>query len=289
MKIGVLAVAVCSAAGVDGAHAQRLLEEWQVRPDAGADAFIGGSPAVFWNPSQLTVGAGRFEASLLDLRAPGMTGVSGVALAGAARLQDRTVVALGFEHVGVDGLEETTTTPEGGAAIAVGESRFAAAAAHMLSPRLHMGAAVQYTRLPSISEQASVLALRVGVRYRPLARLPLELAAAATTEGEEEHWLAGAELASGGRWPEVLLRAQYGAAGGELAPGVTHRVALRADWRQLAEVTVGAVSEPDGAARALQPVLGAGVTINRYRLGLVREALPNDFGAAYSFRFAVGF
>jgi hypothetical protein len=35
--------------------------------------------------------------------------------------------------------------------------------------------------------------------------------------------------------------------------------------------------------------MGAEVRLQRYRLGMVREQLPNEFGGAYSFRFSIAF
>jgi hypothetical protein len=282
------------AAPVSG---QRLLEEWQVRPSAGADALVSGATAVFWNPSQVTVPAGVAELMVLDLRAPSVTGVEGIAAAGAYRLNGRTTLALGYEHVRVDGIERTTDSPDGGAPIDFGENRFAAAASHRLGESLRVGALVRYTRLPEISYTGadgsreggarSVIALGAGVRYRPLVTMPLELAGMAATEGSETYWMAGIGIASGERWAEWQLRAEYGLAGGELAPGVTHRAAGTATWRDQIEVTLGAAVEPDGDSRSLQPVLGTALRLSRYRLGIVREQLPNEFGAAWSFSFGV--
>jgi hypothetical protein len=274
----------CAAGPVSG---QRLLEEWQVRSTAGAEALVRGAAAVFWNPAQIGV-AGRLEATLLDLRAPGITGIDGLALAGAYRLDDRTFVAAGYEHVGVSGIEQTTDSPAG-TPLDLGENRFVAAAAHTLGTATHVGAMVRYTRLPEISAQRSVIALGAGVRSRPFAAVPLDVAAMAATEGSEAYWMAGVEFASSTPWENWSARAEYGAAGGQLAPGVTHRAAGTAEWDGRADITVGAVLEPDGGSRSLQPVLGAALRLNRYRLGAVREQLPNEFGSAYSFHFSVTF
>ena len=289
MRRAALVVVICALAGTDSLAAQRLLEEWQVRPGAGAEALMSGAVAVFWNPSQVSVAQRRYEVSLMDLRAPGITGVSGMALAGAAALDDRTVIALGYERVGVD-IEQTTTSPDIEGTLDVGENRFAAAASHALREGMHVGAGVLYTRLPAVSEHESVLSLSGGVSWQGTAfRFPVALAVMGATEGDDERWMAGAEIASGAWWDQVVVRGQYGAAGGELAPGVTHRLSATGEWRDMVELTVGAAAEPDGDDHSLEPVLGASVGLNRYRLGLVRETLPNDFGSAYSLRFSVGF
>jgi hypothetical protein len=263
-----------------------------VRSTAGAEALSPGAAAVFWNPARISV-AERGEVTLLDLRAPGITGVRGMAAAAAVALDERTVLGVGYEYMGVDGGERTTTSPDGGSPIDLAENRIAVAASHTLGSRARVGALVQYTRLPDVGGEgaaaSSVMGLGAGVSLRPVAALPVEVAATAVTEGDAAHWAAGVDFASPQWWPAWQLRAQYGAAGGQLAPGVTHRVAAVGEWRRQVELTAGLVSEPDGSARSLEPVLGAEVRLQRYRLGVVREQLPNEFGAAYSLRFSAAF
>ncbi|CAN5851189.1 hypothetical protein BH23GEM9_BH23GEM9_17910 [soil metagenome] len=274
--------------GAEPAAAQRLLDEWKVRPTAGAEALSRGSTAVFWNPAQITV-ARRGEASVMDLRAPGVTGVDGLAAAFALALDERTVLGIGYEYISVGGVEQTTTSPDGGAPIDLAENRLGLAASHRMGERLQVGALVQYTRLPEISPEASVIALGAGLSYRIGTRFPVEVAAMGGTEGESAYWLAGVELASGERWTEWQLRGEYGAAGSRIAPGTTHRAAAAMEWRRHVELMLGAASEPDGTSRSLEPLIGAEVRLQRYRLGMVREQLPNDFGGAWSFRFSIEF
>jgi hypothetical protein len=267
---------------------QRLLDEWRVRTTAGAEALVAGPVAVFWNPSQLVV-AQRGEALVADLRAPGITGVDGLAAAVAVALDERTTLGIGYEYMGVGGIERTTTSPEDGVPIDIGENRFALAASHTMNPRMRVGALVQYTRMPEIAAETGIIALGGGLEYQPSLALPLKLAGMAATEGDAVYWLAGVALASGPLWTDWRLRGEYGAAGGDLAPGTTHRLAAIGEWREHIELALGAASEPDGTGRTLQPVVGAEVRLHRYRLGMVREELANDFGGAWSFRFSVGF
>jgi hypothetical protein len=285
-------IAVCAAllalAAPEDASSQRLLEEWRLRPSAGAEALVEGATAVFWNPARITA-AGRAEASILDLRAPGVVGVDGLAVAVAMALDPRTSLGFGYEYMGVSGIERTTTSPDGGSEIDMAENRLAVAASHIVGPRLRVGALVQYTRLPDVSAQSSVVAIGAGFSFQPAPTLPLQLAAMAASEGDEIHWSAGAEFNSAQRWQEWVIGAEYGVSGGQLAPGSTHRVAALAEWRQRVELSLGLASEPDGTSRSLEPVAGAEVRIQRYRLGMVREQLPNEFGGAYSFRFSIAF
>jgi hypothetical protein len=286
--MGVAAACALSWAMPEAAAAQRLLDEWRVRTMPGAEALARGATAVFWNPAQVVVEQ-RGEATVADLRAPGITGVDGLAVALAGALNGRTTLALGYEYMGVDGLEQTTTSPDAVAPIDLGENRFAVAASHVMGARGRIGAVVQYTLMPEITGERSSIAMGLGAQYLAPTPLPLTLAGSATIEGDAVQWIAGVEVASGDRWREWQLRGQYGAAGSDLAPGTTHRVMALGEWRGHVELAVGAVSEPDGGARAVQPVVGAELRLYRYRLGMVREELGNDFGGAWSFRFSIGF
>jgi hypothetical protein len=286
-RIAVGTAMLALAAPAD-ASSQRLLEEWRLRPSAGAEALVDGAAAVFWNPARINA-AGRAEASVLDLRAPGVIGVDGLAVALAIALDARTTLGFGYEFMGVSGIERTTTSPDGGSEIDMAENRLAVAASHIVGPRMRVGALVQYTRLPAVSAQTSVVAIGAGFSFQPAPALPLQLAAMAVSEGDEIHWSAGAGFNSAQRWQEWVIGAEYGVSDGQLAPGATHRVAALAEWRQHVELTLGLASEPDGISRSVEPVVGAEVRIQRYRLGMVREQLPNDFGGAYSFRFSIAF
>lgn len=278
-----LLVLLCAAE----ADAQRVLEEWRVRPSASPDAVVWGVAAVFWNPAQVARMPGRGEALLLDLRTPGAVAIGGVAAAAGHRLDERTTLAVGLEHVGVDDIEQTTTSPEGEGTFAVAETRLAAAASRTLGPRGSVGAMVQYTRLPEVLDERSVLAIGAGFRYQPTA-LPLHVAAHGVSDGDDAAWAAGLEYLPVQRWEGVALRADYGAAGGHLAPGVTHRLTATALVPDLASVSLGLVAEPDGPDASVQLVAAASLQLSRYRLAVVREQMPNDFGGAWNFAFSVG-
>lgn len=290
MRAGLIIAMTGVALTVQPASGQRLLEEWRSRTSAGAEALARGPDAVFWNPALVRVEAGRVEASIVDLRAPRETGVDGLSLAAALALDGgRTTLAFGYEHVGVGGIEGTTTSPEPGAPIDVAENRFAFAASHMLGGRARAGALVQYTRLPEITGDDGVMAIGAGLYWQPVERWPVHIAGMAASEGREAYWLAGLEYAAPWRVHDWRFRGEYGLAGGELAPGVTHRLAASGDWRQAVELAAGLAVEPDADGRRVVPVGSATLRLARYRLGVVREQLTNGFGAAYSFRFGVSF
>jgi hypothetical protein len=271
-------------------QAQRLLEEWRVRTTAGPEALTTGAAGVFWNPAMIALDSARAEVAVMNLHAPRITGISGLAAAGAYAVEDgRTTFAAGYEHVAIDGIEGTVESPEDAMPLDVAEDRFGFAVAHVVNARMRVGALVQYTRLPAIADEKSVIALGAGARFQPLANVPLHIAGMAATEGEEMYWMAGVDWAAPWRLPEWRFAGEYGVAGGQLAPGVTHRVAVTGAWRELAQLSLGVAVEPGGDGRTLAPVGAASVQLYRYRLGIVREQLPNEFGGAYSFRFSVFF
>ncbi|MEO5509717.1 MAG: hypothetical protein ABIS27_03750, partial [Longimicrobiales bacterium] len=101
----ILALA-CTALATVPASGQQLIDDWVIRASATPDALLSGATAVFRNPGMLTV-AGRGEGVLMDLRGPGTSGVTGMGLAAAYRLDARTTIGAGFQHIGVDDIERT--------------------------------------------------------------------------------------------------------------------------------------------------------------------------------------
>ena len=102
------AALVCGAA--PPAAGQRLLD-LEPRTSAGAEAAVAGAAAVFWNPAGIGALSRRAEASVVDVRGPESTGLGGLAFAAALRLDDRTTLALGFQHAGIEGIERTSDSP----------------------------------------------------------------------------------------------------------------------------------------------------------------------------------
>jgi 23S rRNA (adenine2503-C2)-methyltransferase len=88
------------------AAGQRLLD-LPVRTWAGADAVATGAVAAFWNPAGAGILTRRGEVLVVDVLAPEPTGMGGFALAAAWQVDSATTVALGYHHVGVDGILRT--------------------------------------------------------------------------------------------------------------------------------------------------------------------------------------
>jgi hypothetical protein len=123
--------------------------------------------------------------------------------------------------------------------------------------------------------------------FTPALPLRPVLGASVLTQSGGVRFSGGLELAS------VLsndfeLRAGYGVRGGRNAIATEHRIGVTVDWRRLLELTGGVATADAGAERSYEPVLGAALRVARYEIGVLREGLANDFGAAYSFRFKIG-
>lgn len=273
-----------------GASAQRIFD-WTVRTSATAEALEPGASAVFWNPAAVGLMTGRGEGIVLRLEGSGV-GLDGIAAAGAARLNRGTAVALGYQHLGVDDVERTTTSPmpEGDDALSVSEDRFTLAAAQPVSDHVWAGALVEYARA-NVGEVEDGVGFGGGVALRIPSGLAPELGGSAFVMEGETRWNAGAEatLPGTGSLP-VVLRGSYGISG--VSSGVSspvHRLVLAAGWRDMVRIGAGVLAQPDGSSTAWQPTGNAELHLGRYLLGVVSESLANDFGSAYSFHFSVRF
>lgn len=289
------------------AAGQRLVDDWLVRTGAGPGALQEGATSIFWNPAGAAEQRGRGSLVVLELLAPEATGVDVLALSGAWRLDERTTFAAGFQHLAVGRIDYTTTSPDGAARVEVAQDLFGAAAARRLGPGLVVGAAAQYLRSSEwlVCNAAAVddpssdsyglscddgqLAIGAGARLLAPLPVPVTLAGFAYSVRGSVTWGLAAEVAPdlpmGGWHGKVNL----GASGGQAVRGTIYRGGLAMSWRDAIELGGSLVAEPDAAERQWEPVVSALVRLHRYELGVVREWLPNSFGAVHTFRFGIAF
>lgn len=289
---GVLALLVCAAPASGQRTAPRVVD-WPVRNAALPAALLTGSAAVFWNPAGAGVLEGRAEASLLDIVGPDGIEVDVLALSAVTRLGERGAAGIGWAHFGVDDIPVTTTSPipePGSGTIDVSEQELSLVGAYELGGGVHVGGAARYARAELGDRSEGHGGATGGVRWDPgLPGAPVA-AASVLRQGGATRWLAGVGASlpapDGRPW---TLRGGYGVSGGEGSGGRAHTVSLMGGWRDRARVTVALAAEPDGAGRDWLPLLGADLRLGRYVLGVVREELPNDFGATYSYRLDITF
>jgi hypothetical protein len=287
--------ALCSAAlsvvSVSHGAAQKLLD-LPVRVWAGADAVAAGAVAAFWNPAAATALRGRGEIMVVDVLAPEPTGLGGFAVAAAYRLDAATTIALGYHHVGIDGILQTDESPlaEDATPLELGEDGIALAVSRAISPVVNVGILARYIRAAEIAEDRSIGELGVGVHLRPTFPGNPVIGGATRFEADGTAWMAGVEIMPVGTADaEWRLGANWGIDGGPMRIGVSQRVAALAAWREYVAISAGFAGEPDAAGRTWRPVAAATLRFTRYSLAVMREHMANDFGAVHAFRFTVGF
>ncbi len=288
-------IGLCGVSWTGTASAQRVFDDWPVRTGAGPDALLRGVEAVYWNPAAISTHTFRGEAFVADQRTPDAVGVGGFAAAGAWRLDARTTIAAGYQHFGIDDIGETSESPlpdEGiSPTFSIAEDQLHFGATHALSEGLRAGAGFRYDRSNESGIHEATTSLVAGFVFAPalaaLARFEPGIGAAMLAHGDGIRWSGGVDFALPA-FTELTARLGYGARGGEGMPGLEHRIGLTGTWRQLLTASVGAMSASAGEGRSWEATLGASLRVNRYELGVLRESLSNDFGAAYSFRLRFG-
>jgi hypothetical protein len=285
-----LAPILCFLCVAQPVSAQRLFD-LQVRATAAPDALTPGTTAVFWNPAATVLFGGRGEALIVDVRGASPTGLDGVALAGAYHLDPRTTIAAGYQHAGIDDIRQTTDDPISvpGGTIDVSEDMFGVALARTVGPALTFGATIRYARAAELAGGDDVVEFGAGMLFAADIPLRPTLGAAARIEEDGTNWLVGVEVAPPIALDEWTVRASAGTGESPRVHGLTHRVAAIVDWRNRVSVSAGIAGEPDGPGRTWQPLASVGVRLGRYSIGVLREQLPNDFGAIHSLRFSVMF
>jgi hypothetical protein len=258
-----------------------------VRATATPDALIQGATAVFRNPAMLAPRA-RGDVSLLDVRGPEVTGISGMAVAASYRLDARTAAGIGYQHVGVGGIHQTTDAPDEGNEISVGQDLLAFGASHVRSS-LTIGAGAQYLHSSALLNQAGALRLSLGASYAAPPSIPVLLAVTAQNEDNTTLWAGAARVTPPLGLHDWALSATYGVTGGGLRPRPSHRLTADGSYREALTLQLGAVYEPEDDGHVMTAIGSIGVRVNRYEIGVVSQALANGFGAVHTFRIGMVF
>jgi hypothetical protein len=277
------------AAASGPAAGQRLVDDWLIRTGAEAGALQAGATASFWNPAGVAEQRGRGSLTVLELLAPEATGLDVLAVSGGWKLDERTTVAAGYQHLGIEGIELTGTSPEGGTGADISQDLFGAAAARRLTRRLVVGGGAHYLHSSSDLNERDQLAIGAGARLLAPLPFPVVVAGYGYSLKERLVWGVAAEVA-----PPLLRGAWRGTAhlglnGGHSSRGTSVRAGVSVGWRELVEVGGSLVGEPDASERRWEPVASGLVRLSRYEVGVVREWLPNSFGAVHTFRFGITF
>jgi hypothetical protein len=290
----IIAAASTAAAVWSGqVRAQRLLD-WTIHTTAEPEALVQGAAAGFWNPAGIALDSGRIEGLVLDMQGPSSTGLNGAALAAVGRLQEKTSIAVAYQHLGISGIPVTGTSPTEdalGGEISVSEDRFTLAGSQPVSRTTSAGAMLQYLRANDGTTVSTELTFGAGFRFgSDSIRFKPVLAGAGFVASSQTRWIGGAEITPLELHSTPLgVSLGYGISGSGRQTRPTHRGTITLRYAEAIGVTAAVLAEPGSDGTTLQPVLSADLRLGRYALGVLREGLPNSFGAMYSYRLNIRF
>lgn len=294
------AAALLPALAAAPATGQAVLD-WPLVLEARPAPLIGGAGAVLGNPAGLAALSLRAEGMVSDLETPEEMGLRGLTLAAAVRIVDGWNIGVAYRHLGVGDMLRTDGPPLGQATtpLEIGEDVFALGvgarlggitaglAARLDTPADELGGEESWAGTVGVG-YAHALPYRMTVRLggaAELARKQLaiaggaEVGSPALAEGRLE--LA---LAYGGEHIAASARDFWRF---DAAPlGVSHSLVASGTWARMFELQAGVSVQPGADERAWVPLLAGLLHLGRYRLGVVREHLPNGFGAAMHYRLS---
>lgn len=288
LPYGALALLLANAA--PPAAAQTVLD-WPLLLEARPVPLVTGAGGVLGSPAGLAFLAPRAEGLVSDLETPEVMGLRAVTLAAALRVYDGWTVGAAYRHIGLGDMLRTDGPPMGGVVVPfeVGEDVFALAVGRRFGP-LAAGASARLDAPAADLGGDDAWSGTVGATYAPtLPVVALRMGGMLELGRDDARLAAAAELAV----PPLLanrltLAVAYGTRDtGTL--GFSHTVVATGIWQGTFELQMGVDAQPGAHGTTLAPAMAALVHVGRYDLGIVREALPNDFGAALHYRLGVSF
>lgn len=278
-------------ASLPGAARGQSVLDWPLLAEARPAPLVGGAAGVLGNPAALAQLPGRAHGLVADLETPEAMGLRAVSVAGAVRVLGPWTVGAAYRHVGVGDMIRTDGPPLGGALdLEVAEDVYAVGVATRALGLAEVGVAVRLDTpgddLVGDPHWEGVL----GVAAAPPLPLPrVSLRTGATASFDAERTLLAAAIEAAVRTTDRLdLALAYGADQVE-ALGWAHSVVASAVWDRQFEMQAGYSAQPGSGDSQWVPVLAAVLHLGRYRLGAVREHLPNGFGAAMHYQLGVAF
>ncbi|HEX6589977.1 MAG TPA: hypothetical protein VF039_13315 [Longimicrobiales bacterium] len=287
-------VVLCSALLAPGAAQGQSVLDWPVLLEARPSALVVGAGAVLVNPANAGDLAGRAEALVSDLETPDAMGLRALTIAAALNVTGGWTLGVGYRHMAVGDMLLTDGPPvAGGTAelptLDVAEDVYAVAVSFRTGA-LGFGMAARLDTPADALGNEEAWAGTVGASWTP--RVPvvgLRLAGLMELDDDAPDIGGAVELEA----PPVLdQRLRLGLGYGTRSAtdlGREHLVVGTGTWRGVAELQAGASAQPGTDGTDWVPMLAGLVRIGRYRLGIVREHLPNGFGAAMHYRLSVAF
>ncbi|MFG1691600.1 hypothetical protein ACGF5M_05560 [Gemmatimonadota bacterium] len=267
----------------------QLVFDWPVRADPGPEALLTGASAALWNPGGLahSSGAGN-DVWVIHVDGPDATGIRGFAAAASIDLPypgGRAAVA--YQHLGITDITRTSTSPEPDPGrISVAEDVAVISLAHDLASYGGIGAGFRYQRATAGNEARASSSGRVGFTVHPSLPLHPRVGVVLLGLGSDPGIMGGVEV-SLPRIESFQLRTAYGI-GIDLGPAeAEHRLSLKGIWRSNYRIGMGVTRQPDG--NGWTGLWSLGADFGRYSFSVLREGMPNDFGAVHFYRAAIRF
>lgn len=284
------AAALLSVVTAAPAHAQAVLD-WPLILEARPATLVTGSGAVLANPAGVADLEQRAEALVSDLETPDEMGLRALTVAGTLRLLDRLTIGAAYRHIGVGDMLRTDGPPLGGALrpLEIGEDVFALGVGVRLAT-FRVGLAGRLDTPAGELRGDEAWAGTLGASWVPdLADGALRLATSLEIEPDEATLAGAAEAGSPLLLDDRLALALAWGARQNGPLGISHTIVGSGVWRGVAELQAGASAQPGAGGAEWVPLFAGLLHLGRYRLGIVREHLPNDFGAAMHYRLSVVF
>ena len=286
-----LACAALLAPGV--AQGQSVLD-WPLLLEARPGALVAGAGAVLANPANAGDLTSRAEALVSDLETPEAMGLRALTIAAALNVVSGLSVGLGYRHIEVGDMLVTDGPPIAPApsqlpTLEVAEDVYTLAVSYRAGA-VALGLAGRLDTPSEALRDEDTLTGIVGATWIPVVPVvALRLGAALELHRFGPDVSAAAEISTPPLVDQQLrLGVGYGTRiADEL--GAEHVAVGHATWRGIAELQAGASAQPGSGGTEWVPLIAGLVRIGRYRLGIVREHLPNGFGAAMHYRLSVAF
>jgi len=291
-RIGVLLVGL-SALAIGSLSAQEATGTtlWRVAATtlATPPALAHGAAAALWNPAQPQDSA-RLQLALEAIQTPSAINATG--MIGTIRIPAGDVGQLGliYGRVGLSDIAQTVDSPDPtGLAVAVYTFALGANWSRSVSG-MDVGATLAFHETQLGDDSDDRWTLDVGAS-RSLGGERFRIAAAThffsslSTNDPAQDVFAGIEARVWNgpvseRGDRTVVRARYGIS---FAHGFTadHQLGVGAELSQIVSIDVLLAHEGGYSGGSWRPVVGLGLAIGKYRIGVARDGGVSDLGSAY--------